>query len=1813
MRKRGLGSKILCGVLAFGLCFNVPYSSAAAGESVTENGFIADGELQNNSTPEPEAWGAVPNANQYQYQKEEMAAFCHFGPNTFNEVEWGENYGDKTPDEIFTLEKDFDADTLVKSLKDAGFKKVIVTAKHHDGFCIWNSAYTDYDIANTSYKDGNGDILAELSKACTEQNMEMGLYLSPWDIHEPSYGYHDANGNPTTPENDVLDYNEHYNNQLIEILGNDKYGNAGHFNEIWMDGAKGSGANAQVYDFEKWFDTIQSYEGKKGGYEEDCLLYGAGAHTTVAWVGNEDGRASETAWSKGKIINNSLDTNNVGGVKKGYEDGTNWAVIEADTSITSGWFWGTKKKTPKSLSDFGNIYFNTVGRNATLLLNVPPNNEGTVDKEILDRLAEFGKEINDTFQVNLAEGAACSASEVRGNDVAFKAGNVIDGRDDTYWAAEDGTTKASLIIDLGAEKTFDVISLEEAIQLGQRIKAHKVEYRTGNGEWKTFSEGTTIGAKRLHRRSAVKADQVKVTVETSQAAPMLSEVGIFKASEKFQIGGVDAPEGMEILDVADSSHFKINGWTLENDVKFLNGTNIWSSNNNPVQLTFKGTKVYLMGSTKQSSAGTADIYIDGNKAGSFNRVTGRDAFGQVLYVSEDLEDGEHTLELRKTGGTIALEAAYVINNGGKGMIELEQGSYTMNEDETINVVVNRVGGTNGEVTAILEPNPGSAIQDDFDTAPKVITIGDGENKGTVPVTTRRNYNTTGDREFSIQLTTPSEGLIIGFAKTASVTIRDAEGINEEKLQALVDECAALIPEHYTNGWDVLQEKINAAKEILAAGEAERGQLQAAYSALETAKEALVKREKYTAEDPFCFPWKAGSSSILEAEFAETITESNPNDRYKVGIREGDWASNGKYINSLNVNDVVEYPYFAEKTGIYKATLTYQSGSTNNKLSWSEKDNKIKGNEVSAGANNAAEVHTVEFEFEVLEAGAGTLIFTGPNGDSPRLDKFVIEPKSIDLERYTVTATAGKGGSINPDGETEAAEGESITYTITPDSGYMISDVLVNGASVGAVASYEMADLSGNATIEAVFTFVNYTEENRFQFPTEIGGEAATLEAEYFILTNTGDNEQWPLKVSEGDWASNGKFINSLNANDKITLYYNAAEAGTYKVTVTYRSGDPNNKLVWAEANGKIASGEQAAGADDAARATHTAEFELEVLEAGEGTLVFTGPSTQSPQTDKFDIVRLENEPQVQEFTITATAGEGGSINPEGQVTVTEGENQTFTIVPEEGFEIADVAVDGISKGAITEYTFENVKADGTIQATFKSIEKPVGLDWTGLNTQIVNAEERLKQTDSYRPDELAKLQAYVDAGKELYDKEGVTQDEIDAAAEAISSYLDSMTRIQRFTITATAGEGGSISPKGEVTVEEGGNQTFTIVPEEGFEIADVVVDGTSKGAVAEYTFENVKADGTIKAIFKRIEKPVVIDKTGLNSQIQNAEERLKQTDIYRADDLEKLQVLVDAGKAVYRNEAATQEEVDKAAEAIRAYMERMAPIQKFTITAAAGEGGSINPSGKVVVKEGESQTFEIVPSEGYEIADVTVNGQSKGAVSRYTFDAVTADAEITAVFKVVEEPTVPEAGKVTDDTNADKNAAGTDIVTSMDDLADMVLSEEDKDELEAGKDISIRLVVSDLSEGDLSETDRNLILAAIGDRTAGTYFDFRLFKEVGGNATEIAETKGEITVSLKVPESLLNQDGSVERTYSMMRLHDGRAELLKCDFDGTAVTFKTDKFSTYVLVYSDAEKTPSVDTGDSTNIILWFALMAAAVAGMTVMKRKRVNRGAQTR
>lgn len=1580
--------------------------SAASGE-------VTDADCADNNTDAPAADEVVPDANQYKYQKDELAAFCHFGPNTFNELEWGFNpstqkklYEGRTPDEIFTLESDFDAETLVNTLKNAGFKKLIVTAKHHDGFCIWNSKYTDYDIASTSYKNGEGDILAEISKACTAANMDMGLYLSPWDVAESTFG---SNGGSIDNA-----YNEYYNNQLEEILSSPKYGNNGHFVEVWMDGANGYNNVPQTYNFEKWYATIQKYEGREADYKADCMLFGAGTHTTVRWIGNENGFADDTTWAKSTIRDGQIyndDSQRTGdykgdptdGYSNGYEDGNHWTVPEADARITSGWFWGTQKNTPRTLTNLAEMYFRSVGHNATLLLNVPPNNEGKVDKAIQDRVVEFGQNVQDTFKTNLAkaDGTTITASNVRGNDIDFKPGNAVDDDDATYWTTDDGTTSGSLTIKWDSAKRFDVVSIEEAIQNGQHINSYKVEYKENdNASWQTMERGVTVGSKRLIRTSPISATQVRITVGTSTGkVPQLSEVGVYKASKGFQLSGA-APDGMDSTSVNDKTKFKFSssGWNPQTGTTYINGQNTWS-NKEGASFTyeFDGTKVYLMG-TKDPNHGQADVYID-NMDTPVATIDTHDTVrstGAKIFESADLKNGHHKLKLvAKTTAAIGVEAAYVINNDGKGMLEIENETYTMNENSDLAVKIKRVGGTTGEITAKLEPNPGSAIQKHFNTELiSTVQFANGESEKVISPAAHANRvpTTDGDVYFTLELSSSSP--VIGLASSAKVTILDADAITRDSLNTLITESEGLKEHLYSEGWDAFAKALKTAQEVVANQNATDATIRSAYTELDKAKAALKVREKYTENDRFNFPWRAETSAKLEAEFATEMTDdTEANNGYPIQINDHAQASNRKYVNAMGPKDTLKYAYHADKAGTYHVVMRYLSGSdpsTKNSIKITEAGGKIAEQEVIVDPkkeSNKPVFADAEFDIEVVTPGDGMIVITPPkkksglDGNGPGIDYFIISPENVVLDKFAITATAGKGGTITTKDLTDGkiTEGENATFTITPNSGYEIADVKVDGQSIGKKTSYTFKDVDKDHKIEATFAFANYTAENPFEFPTT-KGTTKTLEAEHATtITEACGATEWRCEVNSEAWASNGKYINSLNKTstgaDSVAYAYNAPVAGTYKVTVTYRSGSDTNKLAWSEQDGKITAGQVATPNSKVNNVLQakTVEFNMVVTTAGAGTLVFTAPDGDSPQTDKFDIelVKLADEADLTElqtaitnaeailnaadkdkysaaalvelqelvnagkqlttessqadvdakkaeitakiadiqtqFTITATAGNGGKIAPTGATNVYKGTSKAFTITPNDGYHVDSLTVDGTAVDVVTEYTFSDVTANHTIAVTFAKDAMTVAKE--NLLAAINTANEKLAQTDAYTPASLEALQNAVDEAQTVYNKADATQTEVDNAkanVEAKIAALKEKADKSALRLAVKAAEG-------EAALTDKYTEESIAALQTAIDAANrVLADDNATQAEVDAQVEAVNA---AKAALEEKKAPVV--KEELEKAVADATEVVGATDKYTAASLAALQSAIDAANAVLQDPDATQDEIDAAVQSIK--------------------------------------------------------------------------------------------------------------------------------------------------------------------------------------------------------------------------------------------------------------------------------------------------------
>lgn len=460
----------------------------------------------------------VPSEKQIEYQRMELIGFIHFNMNTFSGKEWG--YGDEDPKTFNPTE--LDVQQWARVAKETGMKELILTAKHHDGFCLWPFAFTKHSIEYSPYKNGKGDIVKEFVNACRKFGIKAGLYLSPWDRNNPDYG--------------SLKYITYYENQLRELLTN--YGEIG---EVWFDGANGGsgyygGANeTRIIDRKTYYPWKEIF-GIVHRLQPNALIF-SDAGPDIRWIGNEDGYADETFWS---TIN--ADTTTPGAadqnyLNKGDPNGTRWMAGEADVSIRPGWFYhqsqDTLVKSPQELVD---IYYKSVGRNAVMLLNIPPDQRGLIGDYDIKALTEFREILNETFKINLAKGAKATASDYRLSSAEFGPSNILDGDNNTYWAADDDKRSATIEIDLDSITTFDRIMLQEPIRFGQRISSFKIQIYKNN-DWVTVAHGTTIGYKRLLRISPARTHRVRIVIEDANNCPALSSFGLFKASPKERWNG----------------------------------------------------------------------------------------------------------------------------------------------------------------------------------------------------------------------------------------------------------------------------------------------------------------------------------------------------------------------------------------------------------------------------------------------------------------------------------------------------------------------------------------------------------------------------------------------------------------------------------------------------------------------------------------------------------------------------------------------------------------------------------------------------------------------------------------------------------------------------------------------------------------------------------------------------------------------------------------------------------------------------------------------------------------------------------------------------------------------------------------------------------------------------------------------------------------------------------------------------------------------------------------------------------------------------
>ena len=454
---------------------------------------------------------------------------------------------------------------------------------------------------------------------------------------------------------------------------------------------------------------------------------------------------------------------------------------------------------------------------------------------------------------------------------------------------------------------------------------------------------------------------------------------------------------MEVIDERDPKFTFSGNWNNESGPQFpIDQTGKWCNAGASFTVKFTGSKIYLVGTTDPNH-GTANVSIDGGAVTQINTHATSRSLGQIIYTSPDLEHGEHTLTLTAAGtattnGTIGIDGAYVINNNGVGMIGIESAKYTMNEDQTMDVKLVRVGGSTGTATVLVSPNPGSAVQGDYDTELITeVTFAEGETEKTAPVRTKRNTNATGDQYFTIELSSDDEDLILGFNTVARITIKDMEVYNQDLLQDLVDECEALDSSLYTaDSWAALEAALTAANTCLENASATADDIKAAYEALVAAKDGLksTARTQYTADDRFVFPG-SGKSATLEMDLLELHNDTSDDGGWPLQITEKDWASGGKFLNCLNANDEV-FLYYTAEAGTYNCTVYYRSGDSRNSLEWYDAEGKIERGEVTAGASDGAgATHEATFTIKVREGGDGMLKFSGGQYKGPQLDYIVI--------------------------------------------------------------------------------------------------------------------------------------------------------------------------------------------------------------------------------------------------------------------------------------------------------------------------------------------------------------------------------------------------------------------------------------------------------------------------------------------------------------------------------------------------------------------------------------------------------------------------------------------------------------------------------------------------------------------------------------------------------------------------------------------------------------------------------------------------------
>jgi alpha-L-fucosidase len=456
----------------------------------------------------PAPLGPVPSDNQMRWQEMEYYAFIHYSLNTYTDQSWG--YGNEDIN-LFNPEK-LDCRQWARICKEAGMKGIILTAKHHSGFCLWPSKFTEYSVKNAPWKSGKGDIVREMADACKEYGLKLGIYVSPWDRNHPDYG---------KPE-----YITYFRNQIKELLTS-----YGPVFEIWFDGANGGtgyygGANEnRKIDRTTYYEWKNTYKMIRDLQPDIVIWNDGGDRGDLRWVGTESGYVGETNWS---LLNGTGEVE-WAMLHHGLENGDSWVPAEVNTSIRPEWFYHPSEDSKvKTVPHLMETYYNSIGRNGTLLLNFPVMPNGLIHPNDEKAALEFAATVKASFADNLVKNQKATASNVRGDAKQFGAENAMDANKDTYWATDDSVTTPSLTIEFEKPTLFNRFLVQEYIRLGQRVKSFTVEAFVDES-WKEVVKGTTVGYKRILRFPGVEATKVRFSITDSKASPVVSNIGIYNA------------------------------------------------------------------------------------------------------------------------------------------------------------------------------------------------------------------------------------------------------------------------------------------------------------------------------------------------------------------------------------------------------------------------------------------------------------------------------------------------------------------------------------------------------------------------------------------------------------------------------------------------------------------------------------------------------------------------------------------------------------------------------------------------------------------------------------------------------------------------------------------------------------------------------------------------------------------------------------------------------------------------------------------------------------------------------------------------------------------------------------------------------------------------------------------------------------------------------------------------------------------------------------------------------------------------------------